>query len=197
MANNDAYEQRRQELLKEYEQYLVEHGGAILLSPDVTIRLDFLNRTQLENKLLLELILVQLGGIPGPTPPPGPESTPPVEVTVKTKWEASEPEEIFKQEIRTADTFYSDRMVDWRQGKRICFYVESTLDQPVQIQVIGNKTDNKDRATSIGPAQTCPANDNISLSPAWDQWHPYMGIKIVAAAAPTSGLLTISVIRQD
>ena len=53
MANNDAYEQRRSELLEGYQRYLDEHGGGILLSPDVTVRLDFLNMTQIENRVLL------------------------------------------------------------------------------------------------------------------------------------------------
>ena len=123
--------------------------------------------------------------------------TPGVEVTVLTPWRATEPEEIFSQEIRATGTFYTDKMVDWRQGKRIYFFVESTLNQPVQIQVIGNKTDTKDGATDIDIAYTCPANDNISVGPAWDHWCPYIGIKITVAAAPTAGILTISAVTQE
>ena len=76
-------------------------------------------------------------------------------------------------------------------------FVESTLDQDVQVQVIGNKTDSKDGATDVGPAQTCPSRDNISISPAWEQWCPYAGIRITAGAAPASGLLTVSVVVQE
>ena len=63
-----------------------------------------------------------------------------IEVTVITPWVAREPEEIFSQAILATGTFYSDRMVDWRRGKRIYLKVQSTLNQDVGIQVIGNET---------------------------------------------------------
>jgi len=136
-------------------------------------------------ELLQQWLAAQVPGAPG------------IEVTVLTPWVATEPEEIFSQAILSIGTFYSDRMVDWRQGKRIYFLVQSTLNEDVEIQVIGNITDSKEGATDIDIAHTCPKNDNISIGPAWDHWCPYIGIKITAAAAPTSGLLTISAIRQE
>lgn len=122
---------------------------------------------------------------------------PGVEVTVLAPWLAKEPEEIFSQDIRSTGTFYADKMVDWRRGKRIYFFIESTLNQDVQIQVIGNKTDSKEGATDIGPAQICPGNDNISIGPSWEQWCPFIGVKLVVAALPTSGLLTITAVPQE
>ena len=138
-------------------------------------------------QLLQQLVTLQGGVAPGEG----------IQVTVRTPWVAEEPEEIFSQAILAADTFYSDKMVDWRQGKRIYFFVESTLNQDAEIQVIGNKTESKEGATDIGPAKICPANDNISLGPDWDQWCPYIGIKITVTAAPTAGLLTITAVRQE
>jgi len=123
--------------------------------------------------------------------PPG------VEVTVLTRWQAKEPEEIFSQEILSTGTFYTDKMVDWRQGKRIYFFIESTLNKDVEIQVIGNKADTKEGATDIGPAEICPASNNISVGPSWEQWCPFIGIKIVVGAAPTAGLLTITAVPQE
>ena len=120
-----------------------------------------------------------------------------MEVTVSTPWVAKEPEEIFSQAILSADTFYTDKMVDWRRGKRIYFFVQSTLNEDVEIQVIGNMTDSKEGATDISVAHTCTKNDNISIGPAWDDWCPYIGIKITTAVAPISGLLTISAVRQE
>ncbi len=122
---------------------------------------------------------------------------PGVEVTVRTKWEATEPEEVFSQAVLAAGTYHTDRMVDFRQNKRLYFFVQNTLDQPVQCQVIGNLTDNKDGATDIGPAKICPANDNISLAPTWEQWLSYVGVRMVIDVAPTSGLLTVTVVRQE
>ena len=198
MVDNEYYEQRRQELLQEYERYLETHGGAILLSPDVTIRLDFLNRTELENRSLLEQILAQLGGVvPGQPPPNQSPVQPPGETIMKTTWEATEPEEIFEQAILTTGTFYSDKMVNWSRGKRILIKAESSLNQAVQLQVIGNTTDTKDRATDIGPALPISANSNISVGLAWDDWHPYIGVKITVTVAPTAGLLTVSAVIQE
>jgi hypothetical protein len=122
---------------------------------------------------------------------------PGVEVTVKTPWIAKEPEEIFKQEILATGDYYSDKMVDWTKGKRILFKVESTLNQPVQIQLIGNTVDSMYLATDINAALPCPANSNISIGPAWDDWHPYVGVRITAGVAPTAGILTISAVIQE
>jgi hypothetical protein len=122
---------------------------------------------------------------------------PGIEVTVKTPWIAKEPEEIFKQEILAVGDYYSDKMVDWTKGKRILFKVESTLNQPVQIQLIGNTVDSLNLTTDINAPQPCPANSNISIGPAWDDWHPYIGVRITAAVAPTAGILTIWAVIQE
>jgi len=120
-----------------------------------------------------------------------------VEVTVKTAWVAKEPEEIYRFAIRTNGTFYSNKMVDWTRGKRLLVKVESSLDQDVEIQLIGNIVDDMELATDIDIAYTCPKNDNISIGPAWDHWCPYIGVRITVATAPTAGLLTISAVSQE
>ncbi|MBA7564963.1 hypothetical protein ES708_06632 [subsurface metagenome] len=135
--------------------------------------------------------------------PPG------VEVTVRTPWIAKEPEQIFSSAIRSAGDFYSDKMVNWTEGKRILFKVESSLNWEVNIQLIGNITDDMSLATDIGLALPCTANGNISIGPAWDDWHPYVGVRITVPTAepgeppppppppPTAGILTISAVVQE
>jgi len=126
--------------------------------------------------------------------------TPPVEgveVTVSTPWIAKEPEQIFSSAIRSAGTFYTDRMVNWTKGKRILFKAESSLNQAVNLQVIGNIVDDKERATDINGALPLAANGNLSVGLAWDDWHPYVGIEITVAVAPTAGILTISAMVQE
>ena len=88
-------------------------------------------------------------------------------------------------------------MVDCRTQKRIYFLIKSTLDQDVQSQLIGNMTETKDGATDIGPAKICPANDNTSVEPTFDQWCPFMGLKMTLSTAPSAGILTISVVKQE
>ena len=114
-----------------------------------------------------------------------------------TPWVAKEPEQIFSQSIRSAGTFYSDKMVNYTKGKRILFKVESSLNQAVNIQLIGNISDDKNLATDINGVLPCSANGNISAGLAWDDWHPYVGVKITVPVAPTAGLLTISAVVQE
>lgn len=119
-----------------------------------------------------------------------------VEVTVKTPWVAKEPEEIFREPITSADVFYS-RIVDWTKGKRLVIKVESTLDQAVQIQVIGNIIESVTKATDISTPLPCAAHSNISVGPAWDDWHPFIGVRITTAVAPTAGILKIEAVVQE
>ncbi|GAI79129.1 unnamed protein product, partial [marine sediment metagenome] len=123
--------------------------------------------------------------------PPG------VEVTVSAPWVAREPEQIFSQAIRTAALFYSDKMVNWTRGKRLLIKVESSLDQDCDIQVIGNIADTRELATDVGDLLTCLAGGNISAGPAWDDWHPYIGVRIITALGPTAGILTIAAVIQE
>lgn len=120
-----------------------------------------------------------------------------VEVSVRTPWVAKDPEQIFSQALRSAGVFYSDRMVNWTEGKRILFKAESSLNQAVTIQPIGNISDDMRLAVDINGALPLAANANLSVGLAWDDWHPYVGIKITVGVAPTAGLLTISAIVQE
>ncbi|MBA7670143.1 hypothetical protein ES703_78286 [subsurface metagenome] len=115
---------------------------------------------------------------------------------IKTPWTAKEPEQIFSQDIRTADTFYSS-IVDWTEGKRLVIKVESSLDQAVTIQVIGNITNTTTRAVDINSPLPCTANGNISVGLAWDDWHPYIAVEITTAVPPTTGTLTIWAVIQE
>ncbi|MBA7533603.1 hypothetical protein ES705_25844 [subsurface metagenome] len=122
---------------------------------------------------------------------------PGVEVAIRTDWVAKEPEQVYSHAIRAAGTFYTDRMVNWTKGKRIMFKAESSLNQAVNLQVIGNIVDDSGRATDIGPALPLAANGNLSVGPAWDDWTPFIGIRITAAVAPTAGILTIWAVIQE
>jgi len=120
-----------------------------------------------------------------------------IEVTMLTPWVAKEPEEIYSYAIRTTGTFYSNKMVNWTKGKRLVFKVESSLDQAVGIQLIGNTVDDMELATDINGVLPCSAGGNISIGLAWDDWHPYIGVRVTVAVAPTAGVLTISAVIQE
>ncbi len=161
--------------------YLIE-----VLTTLVPVLAELSERQAILTELLEQWLAAQ--GVPG---------IPGVEVSVKTEWVAKEPEQIFSKSILSAGTFYSDVMVDWTRGKRILFKVESSLNEAVNIQLIGNVQNSKELATDIGLALPCTANGNISVGPAWDDWHPYVGVRITVAVAPASGILTISAVVQE
>ena len=117
-------------------------------------------------------------------------------ITAVTTWEAKEPEEIYRESIRTVGTFHSE-LVNWKKGKRLVLKVKNTLNQAVQIQPIGNIRDAIDGAVNIGASLPCPANSYISVGPAWDDWHPFIGCDITTAVAPTSGEVKVEAVIQE
>ena len=122
---------------------------------------------------------------------------PGVEVSVKTSWEAKEPEQIFDQALRSIGTFVTDKMVDWTKGKRLLLKVESSLDQACTIQMLGNTSGSFLLPINIGVPAACPAGGNISIGPAWDDWHPFIAARITTAIAPTAGILKIWTVVQE
>jgi len=122
---------------------------------------------------------------------------PGVKVSVSTRWEAKTPEQIYSHAIRAIGTFYSDTMVDWTEGKRLIIVVQSSLNQACTIQLIGNYVDDMSLAVDINAAIACPANSNISIGPAWDDWHPFIGVRITTAIAPTAGILNVWAVIQE
>ena len=122
---------------------------------------------------------------------------PGVEVTVKTLWEAKEPEQIFDRAIRSVETFDADEMIDFRNGKRLLLKVESTLDQNVLIQVVGNSAGSYYQAVNIAAPWPCAANGNITIGLAWDDWHPFIGVRVTTAVAPTTGILKVDAVIQE
>jgi len=122
---------------------------------------------------------------------------PGVEVTVLTPWIGQHPERIFDQSVRAVGTFDCDRMADYRVGKRILFKVESSLDQGVQIQIVGNIEDSMTLATNINAALPVTPNGNISVGLAWDDWHPFVGARIIVGVAPLTGRLKVEYSIQE
>lgn len=122
---------------------------------------------------------------------------PGVEVTVKAPWVAKDPEQIYSQDIRVIGTFYSDKMVDWTRGKRFLIKIESSLNVDCDVQVIGNFVDNMPLASDINAPIDVGADENHSVGLAWDDWHPFIGVRITTAVAPTAGILNIWAVIQE
>jgi hypothetical protein len=116
--------------------------------------------------------------------------------SVRTPWIAREPEKIFDQTIRNAGVFLSD-FVDFRVGKRLLLKIESSLDQAVQVQVIGDITKSDALSVNIGLAVACPGPGQTSIGLAWDDWHPWVAVRITVLLAPTTGYVRIWQVIQD
>ncbi len=117
--------------------------------------------------------------------------------SILTPWVATEPIQIFEQAIRNAGTFFTSQRVDFRNGKKIALRAENTLDQPVTLQAIGNFTDSEIGATNINGPVPCVAGGNASIGLAWDDWQPYIAVRMTVAIAPTSGFLRIWSVMQE
>lgn len=103
---------------------------------------------------------------------------------------------LFSQKIQAANTFYSS-MANWTKGHRMRLRVVSSLDVAVTVQVIGNISNSVNDADDLqGLLFTCPANDSISIGPDWDDWHPYIGVRLTTAIAPAKGSLYVYSVIQ-
>ncbi len=115
---------------------------------------------------------------------------------IPAPWIAKAAETLYNAAIRTAATFNST-LVNWSTGKRLVLKVANTLDQDVLIQVIGNTSNSTTGATDIEGPLPCVAGGNITIGLAWDDWHPYVGVEITTAVAPTTGTLTVTATVQE
>lgn len=119
-------------------------------------------------------------------------------INVSTPWVGRDPEIIFQQAIRNAGIFFSDHMVDFRNSKRMVMKAESSLDQNVILQVIGNISNTPILSVPLGAPFVCPANGNADMGIGTnDDWRPYMGVQITVGVAPTLGMLTLWSAVQD
>ncbi len=104
---------------------------------------------------------------------------------------------IYNQPIRVIGTFQSN-VVDLREAKRLLIKAASTLDQNVTLQVLGDIS-NPFSATpdAINSPILCPAGGSCSIGLAFDDWHPYIGVRIIVAVAPITGILNIWSVIQN
>jgi len=122
---------------------------------------------------------------------------PGAKLSISTQWSSGDKVEMYRDSPRSVGTFDASRMVRWTEGKRILFKIESSLDQAVNIQLVGNLDEDMALASNINGVLACAANGNISIGPAWDDWHPFLGIRIIVAVAPVTGILTIRAVIQE
>jgi len=112
-------------------------------------------------------------------------------------WIATEPVLIYEEAIRTIGTFPSSIIVDFRNAKRLLFKIESSLDQAVQVQAVGNIVESFLLADNIGIPVICAIGGVAGIGLGWGDWHPYVAVNITTVIAPTTGRLSIWAVKQE
>lgn len=96
--------------------------------------------------------------------------------------------------------FYST-MVDMRASNRLLLFAVSTLDQAISLQVIGNYADSTLLTTDIDGAVPMAigsvTTQTASVGLAFDDWHPFVGVRITTTIACAAGTLAIYAIAQE
>jgi len=80
----------------------------------------------------------------------------------------------------------------------ISIYIDNGLNQDVTIQVKANREKAYDKSVNVGSSFTVSANsqDARTLSPETSGWLPYIMVEVNCSVAPTSGSLTVWLIRS-
>lgn len=199
-----------------YEEWLEESLTAVEKFTDIFTgvdeRLDYLNKTLLRlEQLLARLVRLPPPAVPPAAPPvaiPPPEVAPPPEIVlppvevvvkeIKIPRTVPEPEVIVReQEYRRAGTFVCRTMADCRLATRAVIWAVSTLDQDVEIQVIGNIFNTPEGSVALGTWVPLAKRDTSSIAVGEEYWYPYIGIQVRVAAPPTRGSVTVTAAKQE
>lgn len=89
------------------------------------------------------------------------------------------------------------RMADCRGANRVTFEINSSLNQPIGVRVIGGTTAAPGFNLPIGGWLNCDAQSSLGINCKQEDWYPFMGIEIQAPVAPTSGSVTAKAIIQE
>lgn len=116
---------------------------------------------------------------------------------VRTPWVAGDIKTMLQDlQIRNAGATNTE-MLAWTNGKRLIIKVTSTLDQNINVQVVGNIENGIFGAVNINAPLLCAAFSNITIGLAWDDWHPYIGAVLTHAVAPTQGVVKVEAVIQE
>lgn len=128
---------------------------------------------------------------------PYPAKTPSTPATVTS----SEPILLMSQDIRAGGVvIYSDKMLDCRavtNKGHVYFKIESSLDQAVNVQIVGNMLESFVRASDVGLSIPVPPNGNASITLLESQWCPWVGATVAVPFPPTQGRFNLWAITQE
>jgi len=93
---------------------------------------------------------------------------------------------------------YEDIRIGLKAARGIVtIYVINTLNQTVTVQIKGNRTESTTNASEVGPSFTVPAGESDFRTLVADQSGvlPYVYVEVSCSAAPTSGSVTVYLVR--
>lgn len=79
----------------------------------------------------------------------------------------------------------------------VTVFVENGLDQDVTVQVKGNRVSSTTGAVNVGSSFVVPKGscDARTLTPDTSGWLPYVFVEVSCSTAPTSGALSVYLVR--
>lgn len=91
--------------------------------------------------------------------------------------------------IRDTVSHFPTALLDLRNARQWAMEIDNSLDQNLTVELIGSITDRPDSAGDIGVNQVSTLGTFEPI--ATDSWAPFIGVRLIAATAPTSGLVTV------
>jgi len=97
-----------------------------------------------------------------------------------------------EEPVRDTQVHYTE-VLEWIEEKAVTIWISNTCDQPVTVQVKGNRLPSRLGAVNVGASFTVAANgqDVRTLTPNTTGWLPYILVEVSYATAPTKGVLTV------
>jgi hypothetical protein len=89
-----------------------------------------------------------------------------------------------------APGMFTTDYVNFKKGWRLAIHIESTLNQAVTLQPIGNIFNSSLKASTIGIATVLLAGLNTTFTFGWNQWQSYIWVNSTIFVQPTVGTLT-------
>jgi hypothetical protein len=107
------------------------------------------------------------------------------------------PQTIYSAALLAAGTYYTT-MVDCRTSKRIALRIENGLDADATARALANITNASADADLINGDVLVPAGEHRTITIDLNEdWQPYIGVRLVVAAVPTAGTLTVYSVVQE
>jgi len=99
---------------------------------------------------------------------------------------------LLREPIRDTVVHISD-IEEWLEQPALTIWISNACDQPVTVQVKGNRLPSRLGAVNVGSSFTMAADsqDARTLTPNTTGWLPYILVEVSYATAPTRGVLTV------